>query len=240
MAGDWIKMRSNLDTSPRVIELAGVLNLPELHVVGLLWKVWSWADTHTLDGNAIRVTDVTLDRLTGVTGFASALRQVGWLEGEEGSISFPRFTEHNGKTAKNRAETAVRVAKHRNAKPVTHVTQKPLPEKRREEKNTTTPTPSSKTTVPEVLSGLPAEWQVGEISNLLCLWSGHYAKATGKPHDAISMKALVYQFQQKGWSVEMACEALIYSLANPNWKQVSHPAEHQPAPRESAYKPLTK
>jgi len=113
-------------------------------------------------------------------------------------------------------------------------------EKRREEKNTTTPTPSSNSTVPEVLSGLPAEWQVGEISNLLCLWSGHYAKATGKPHDAISMKALVYQFQQKGWSVEMACEALIYSLANPNWKQVSHPAEHQPAARESQYKPLTK
>ncbi len=237
MAGDWIKMRSNLDTSPRVIELAGVLNLPELHVVGLLWKVWSWADTHTLDGNAIRVTDVTLDRLTGVTGFASALRGVGWLEGNEGSISFPRFTEHNGKTAKNRAETAVRVAKHRNAKPVTSVTQKPLPEKRREEKNTTTPTPSSKNDIPEVLSGLSAEWQEGQIGNLLCLWSNHIASLTGKPHDAISMKAMVYQFQQKGWSVPMAIAALKYSLANPHWKQVSHPTEHGKG-EQSSYKVL--
>jgi hypothetical protein len=237
MAGDWIKMRSNLDTSPRVIELAGVLKLPELYVVGLLWKVWSWADTHTLDGNAIRVTDVTLDRLTGVTGFASALRNVGWLEGEDGSISFPRFTEHNGKTAKNRAETAVRVAKHRNAKPVTSVTQKTLPEKRREEKNTTTPTPSNRNDLPEVLSGLPEEWQQGQIGNLLCLWSNHIAAATGKPHDAISMKAMVYQFQQKGWSVQMAIAALKYSLANPHWKQVSHPTEHKKG-EQSSYQVL--
>jgi hypothetical protein len=101
----------------------------------MLWKVWSWADAHTLDGNAIRVTDVTLDRFTLVTGFADALRKVGWLEGRDGLLTFPRFAEHNGQTAKNRAETKERVAKHRNAKSVTDVTEKPLPEKRREEKS---------------------------------------------------------------------------------------------------------
>jgi hypothetical protein len=143
MAGDWIKMRINLDTDPRVIEMASVLETTELHVVGCLWKVWSWADSHTLDGNAIRVTDVTLDRFTGVTGFAVALRKVGWLEGRDGALTFPRFSEHNGQTAKKRAETKERVAKHRsgkaeecNANCVTSVTQKVLPEKRREEKNT--------------------------------------------------------------------------------------------------------
>ena len=133
MAGDWIKMRTNLDTDPRVIEIATRLGIGELQVVGMLWKVWSWADSHTLDGNAIRVTDVTLDRFTLVTGFADALRKVGWLEGHDGLLTFPRFAEHNGQTAKNRAETKERVAKHRNAKPVTDVTPKPLPEKRREE-----------------------------------------------------------------------------------------------------------
>lgn len=136
MAGDWIKMRTNLDTDPRVIDIATRLGISELQVVGMLWKVWSWADAHTLDGNAIRVTDVTLDRFTLVTGFADALRKVGWLEGRDGLLTFPRFAEHNGQTAKNRAETKERVAKHRNAKTVTDVTQKPLPEKRREEKNT--------------------------------------------------------------------------------------------------------
>jgi hypothetical protein len=134
MAGDWIKMRTNLDTDWRVIEMAGHLGIPELHVVGCLWKLWTWADQHTLDGNAIRVTSVTLDRFTGVTGFAEALRKVGWLDGRDNALSFPRFAEHNGHTAKNRAETNKRVAKHRNANAVTGVTQKPLPEKRREEK----------------------------------------------------------------------------------------------------------
>jgi hypothetical protein len=33
MAGDWIKMRSNLDTDPRVIEMAVALSTSELHVV---------------------------------------------------------------------------------------------------------------------------------------------------------------------------------------------------------------
>lgn len=134
MAGDWIKMRTNLDTDVRVLEMAELLSLSELHVVGCLWKLWSWADQHTHDGNAIRVTCVTLDRFTAVTGFADALRKVGWLEGRDGALTFPRFAEHNGQTAKNRAETKERVAKHRNAKSVTDVTQKVLPEKRREEK----------------------------------------------------------------------------------------------------------
>ena len=131
-------MRINLDTDPRILAMAAELSIPELHVIGCCWKVWSWADAHTLDGNAIRVTDVTLDRFTSVTGFAHALRSVGWLEGESGAISFPRFAEHNGQTAKKRGETAIRVAKSRNAKRVTDVTQKVLPEKRREEKNTNT------------------------------------------------------------------------------------------------------
>lgn len=135
MAGDWIKMRINLDTDPRVIAMAAQLNVPELHIVGCCWKVWAWADSHTEDGNAIRVTDVTLDRFTGVTGFAAALRNVGWLEGRDNALTFPRFAEHNGQTAKKRGETAIRVAKCRNAKRVTHVTQKVLPEKRREEKS---------------------------------------------------------------------------------------------------------
>lgn len=131
MAFDWIKMRSNIDHDWRVIRMAELLGLPELHIVGCLWKVWSWADQNTVDGNAICVTDVTLERYTGVTGFAYAMREVGWLRGENGALCLPNFTEHNGQTAKKRAQTQVRVAKHRNAPSVT----KALPEKRREEKN---------------------------------------------------------------------------------------------------------
>jgi len=134
MAGDWIKMRTNLDTDPRVISLSESLSVPELHAIGMLWKVWAWADQHSIDGNAISVTDVTLDRFTSCTGFADALRKVGWLEGRDGALSFPRFAEHNGQTAKKRGKTAERVRKFRNAASVTDVTPEALPEKRREEK----------------------------------------------------------------------------------------------------------
>ena len=34
MAGDWIKMRCNLDTDWRVIQIASQLEMSELHVVG--------------------------------------------------------------------------------------------------------------------------------------------------------------------------------------------------------------
>lgn len=137
MAGDWVKMRSNLDTHPKVVAIACDLETSELHVVGMLWKVWTWADQHSLDGNAICVTESFLNRITGNANFSTALRKVGWLDGNDGELTFPRFSEHNGKTAKSRSETALRVNKHRsevkqkcNAPTVTNA----LPEKRREEK----------------------------------------------------------------------------------------------------------
>jgi len=87
------------------------------------------------------VTDVTLERYTSVTGFAHAMRQVGWLSGESGALTLPNFTEHNGQTAKKRAKTQARVQKHRNA----FVTLKALPEKRREEKKKDTTNVVSRT-----------------------------------------------------------------------------------------------
>ena len=155
MAFDWIKMRSNIDHDWRVVRMAELLGMPELHVVGCLWKVWSWADQNTVDGNAICVTDVTLERYTGVTGFAHAMRQVGWLKGENGALCLPNFLEHNGQTAKKRAQTQLRVAKHRNASSVT----KALPEKRREEKKRVKKeNPLPPLDVPEELKGICQEW----------------------------------------------------------------------------------
>ena len=103
MAGDWIKMRCNLDTDPAVFQMAAALGMDELAVVGRLWKVWTWADQHVTDCHAISVTCSVLDRITTTPGFAEAMRKVGWLEGRDCALSFPRFDRHNGQTAKNRA-----------------------------------------------------------------------------------------------------------------------------------------
>jgi hypothetical protein len=113
MAGDWIKMRCNLDTDPAVFQIAAALQMDELAVVGRLWKVWAWADQHCADCNAVSVTRNVLDRITSTPGFADAMQKVGWLEGLDGALSFPHFDRHNGQTAKKRALTKNRVEKTR-------------------------------------------------------------------------------------------------------------------------------
>ena len=142
MAGDWIKIETITPDKPEVIRMAHVLGIDQDAVVGKLVRVWVWADQNSLDGNGLSVTRAFLNRLTVQQGFAEALLQVGWLLGDDGNLTFPDFTKHNGQSAKTRADTNRRVAKHRekrngNSESVTDVTQgplpKPLPEKRREE-----------------------------------------------------------------------------------------------------------
>ncbi len=131
---NWIKMRVSLNTDPRIIQIADQTDLDEFGVVGRLHALWSWADMHTIDGNAVGVTKKHIDRIAGdVTGFADALARVGWLAQNGDVLTFPNFDEHNGKTAKSRAQTAKRVAAHKR-KTVTQVAL-PREEKNREEKN---------------------------------------------------------------------------------------------------------
>jgi hypothetical protein len=133
MAGDWIKMRLNLDTDPKVMVMAADLQCHELMVVGALWKFWGWVNQHSVDGNGLSVTEALLDRYVGVTGLCAAMRKVGWLEGDDWALCVPNFIEHNGATGKARALTSQRVAKHRDGRNGDSVTGA-LPEKRREEK----------------------------------------------------------------------------------------------------------
>lgn len=135
MAGDWIKIDITTPDKPEIDKMASLLKLDHDSVVGKCVRVWIWADLQSVDGNALSVTETFLDRLTYCPGFASALRQVGWLSGREGRLTIPNFDRHNGQTAKNRALTGKRVQKSRNGVSVT----KSLPEieKRREEKSIT-------------------------------------------------------------------------------------------------------
>ena len=140
MAGDWIKIEHALPDKPEVIKMADILGIDPDAVVGKLIRFWIWLDVQSIDGNALTVTKTFLDRYTFQQGFADALIQVDWLRVRSGSLEVPQFDRHNGQTAKSRSMTNRRVAKSRkcNADTVTDVTttslQKPLPEKRREEK----------------------------------------------------------------------------------------------------------
>jgi len=117
--------------------MATVLKIDQDAVTGKLLRIWIWADQNSVDGESLCITHAFIDRLADKKGFANAMLAAGWLIGSDGFLTFPNFDRHNGTTAKTRAETNRRVAKHRNKNNVTDVTltplEKPLPEKRREE-----------------------------------------------------------------------------------------------------------
>lgn len=140
MAGDWIKLQKDTPEKPEVLAISSRLGLDPDAVVGKLVRIWSWFDTHTINGNAESVTFAFLDRITGVTGFAEQMMLVGWLIQTGSVLTLPHFEYHNGETAKKRALVNKRVQKHRignaesNAISNASVTHEELPEKRREEK----------------------------------------------------------------------------------------------------------
>jgi hypothetical protein len=137
VAGDWIKMEVTTPDKPEVHAIAEELKIDPDMVVGKLFRVWAWFDQHTDDGNAGSVSEAFIDRIAGCERFAYAMAMAGWLMPINGKYSLPNFSRHNGNTAKNRALTAKRVARHKFEKGNAQVTHTSLPreEKRREEKN---------------------------------------------------------------------------------------------------------
>ena len=113
MAGDWIKMRSNLWDDPRVARLVDLTDSSEAAVIGGLYWLWATADQHTADGFMPGLSCRQIDRKTGVAGLGQALVDIGWTENHSEGVLIVNFEDHNGASAKKRAQTAKRVANHR-------------------------------------------------------------------------------------------------------------------------------
>lgn len=144
MAGEWIKFECSLPEKPETLAITAAMGWsdPDL-TVGKLMRLFRWFDQQTVDGNAARVTPALLDQVIGVTGLTLAVASVGWLTVTDDGVSLSKFDRHNGESAKQRAQTAKRVAKHKgnakandegNAAGVTSAL--PREEKRREEVST--------------------------------------------------------------------------------------------------------
>lgn len=112
MTADWIKMRGNLWSDPRVSRLCDLTDESEATIIGALYWLWSSADQHSEDGAMPGLTTRGIDRKTSVQGFGEALLSIGWISQGEDGIVIERFCEHNGSTAKKRMQTARRVAKN--------------------------------------------------------------------------------------------------------------------------------
>lgn len=158
MAGAWIKLRHDLIDAPEVRRLARATNLDRDQVYGKLFRLWSWADRHGVNGELdAELEDV--DDQVGHVGFGAALVSVGWLATQDQGIVIPNWERHFSDSAKARALGAVRAERHRNATSVTRppdpVTQPPLPEKTRVDN----PPPPPQAAAPaEAAATLRAAW----------------------------------------------------------------------------------
>ena len=136
MAGDWIKMNKSLPRDPRVVRISSALKADRLRTVGGLFSAWCLFDEQTEDGTLVGYTPEILDELVGMPGLSSAMASVGWLTIDGETLTVPRFDEHNGQSAKRRAQDSVRKMSARDADKCPDKSRtKCGPEKRREEKN---------------------------------------------------------------------------------------------------------
>ncbi len=123
MTGDWIKWAKGLARKPEVISMAGILGRSRHEVAGLLCEIWEWADDNIAVRNLsakcpglVQVSRAPLeviDAICAVDGMGLAMQKVGWLRVYDGTIEFPNFGRHNGKSAKHRALDAERKEKDR-------------------------------------------------------------------------------------------------------------------------------
>lgn len=105
MAGDWIKMRSELQSHPKVVRILSATQSDKFRVIGGLHAMWAVFDTHSTDGTLFGYTPDLMDHVIGWPGFSEAMLAVNWLtyDGKQ-TLILPEFDEHNSQGAKRRAE----------------------------------------------------------------------------------------------------------------------------------------
>lgn len=113
MATPWIKIEHTTPDKPEIDAISESLGIDPDHALGILVRLWIWADQQTVKGNAVSVTKKAIDRRARIEGFSDAMIESGWLACDSSGLTFVNFGRHNGQTAKQRAVTAKRVSKHK-------------------------------------------------------------------------------------------------------------------------------
>lgn len=115
MAGDWIKMRMDLQTHPKIVRIMSATQSDKFRVIGGLHAVWCVFDQHSIDGLLQGYSPELMDQIIGWNGFSKAMVDVGWLAIDINNfLQMPEFAEHNGKSSKIRAEDSKRKKQSRN------------------------------------------------------------------------------------------------------------------------------
>jgi hypothetical protein len=102
-----IRICHELPAKAEVYEIASHLDLDVNATIGVLVRVWIWADQHTSDGWSMHSPKL-LESIIGVSGLIQALESVGWIELPGSGFRFPglhRYTG-DGRTTKSRRNKA--------------------------------------------------------------------------------------------------------------------------------------
>lgn len=124
----WIKIVTTLPRSAKVMQVAAVLKVDRLKAVGAVMDWFCWLDDQCSDG-CTKLTPRQVDEVLGVKRLSDALVSVGWARvGEDGLVYVVDFDQHNGETAKSRAQAARRQERFKgNARSVTDASANALP-----------------------------------------------------------------------------------------------------------------
>lgn len=216
MAGDWIKVETCLPEKQEVDLMANRLGIDHDAIVGKLIRLWGWADQHTTSGDAIRVTETFIDRLTNCSGFAAGLIEAGWMTRRNGLLSLPNFDRHNGQTAKTRALTKKRMKRSRDG----NVTPSASPEKRREEKSNKKYALGLQSMIDDQM--MPEEWSDSETLESINEYCKFFARNTGFEFDCAALRNRL-KIKCEGFSAEKIRRSMSETIAGSNTKTFFDP-----------------
>lgn len=107
---------TSLRRSPKVMQLGAVLKFDRLKALGAAMDWFCWLDEQCSDGCTL-LTPKQVDEVLGIKRMSDALAAVGWARvGSDGLVHVVDFEQHNGESAKSRAQHANRQEKYKNSK----------------------------------------------------------------------------------------------------------------------------
>ena len=113
MSKHWLKVEKDTPDKPEIRTAARLCKVTREVAFHAFFKLWSFFDTHSVNGSLPGLALDDLDEAAGLAGFGRAMEQVGWLKVEPAGVTVANWERHNGKSAKARAQTMYRVQVHR-------------------------------------------------------------------------------------------------------------------------------
>ena len=97
-----------------MVMIASRMGVTNVTALGAIVHAWMIADGHADDDGFIEhLSFETLNSMIGIEKLAEAMADVGWIKEVQDGLQFIDYKEHNGSTAKTRAQNQKRQAKKR-------------------------------------------------------------------------------------------------------------------------------